>query len=60
MYSIVYYITYMTYANAHNGAVAAKVRKINQAHISTEKAINDDVHHNDPVTSQVDRRSLEL
>ena len=48
----------MPYANAYNGAVAAKVRKINQAHISTEKAINDDVQHNDPVTSQVESMAL--
>jgi len=48
----------MPYANAYNGAVAAKVRKINQTHISTEKAINDDVQHNDPVTSQVESMAL--
>jgi hypothetical protein len=48
----------MPYANAYNGAVAAKVSKINQAHISTEKAINDDVQHNDPVTSEVESMAL--
>ena len=48
----------MPYANAYNGAVAAKVRKINQAHISTENAINDDMPQNDPVTSQVESMAL--
>ena len=48
----------MPYANAYNGAVAAKVRKINQAHISTENVINDDVQQNEPVTSQVESMAL--
>ena len=35
-----------------------KVRKINQARASTENAINDDVHPNGPVTSQVESVAL--
>ena len=48
----------MPYANAYNGEVAKKVRKINQAHISTENAINDNVQSTDPVTSQVESMAL--
>ena len=48
----------MPYANAYNGEVAKKVRKINQAHISTENAINDNVLSTDPVTSQVESMAL--
>ena len=48
----------MPYANAYNGAVAMKVRKINQARISSENADNDDIVANDPVTSQVESMTL--
>jgi len=48
----------MPYANTYNGVVAAKVRKISQAHISTENAINDNLPQNDPVTSQVESMAL--
>ena len=48
----------MPYDNAYNGAVAVKVRKINQAHIRTENVDNDNVQANDPVTSQVESMAL--
>ena len=48
----------MPYANTYNGQVAVKVRKIIPARVSTENAINDDVHPNDPVTSQVESMAL--
>ena len=48
----------MPYDNAYNGAVAGRVRKINQAHIRTENVANDDVQANDPVTSQVESMAL--
>ena len=48
----------MPYDNAYNGAVAGKVRKINQARVSTENTINDNVQQNDPVTSQVESMAL--
>ena len=48
----------MPYANAYNGAVAAKVRKINQKHIITENATNNNVQPTDPVTSQVESMAL--
>ena len=48
----------MPYANTYNGVVAAKVRKINQARISTENVLNDNVQPNDPVTSQVESMAL--
>ena len=48
----------MPYDNAYNGAVAGKVRKINQARVSTENVINDNLQPNDPVTSQVESMAL--
>ena len=48
----------MPYDNAYNGAIAAKVRKINQARISTENVINDNVQPTNPVTSQVESMAL--
>ena len=48
----------MPYANTYNGVVAAKVRRINQARVSTENVINDNVQPNDPVTSQVESMAL--
>ena len=48
----------MPYDNAYNGAVAGKVRRINQARVSTENAINDNAQPNDPVTSQVESMAL--
>ena len=48
----------MLYANTYNGVVAAKVRRINQARVSTENVINDNVQPNDPVTSQVESMAL--
>ena len=48
----------MPYSNAYNGAVAAKVKKIKQAHISTENVINDNVQPTDPVTSHVESMAL--
>ena len=48
----------MPYDNAYNGAVAGKVRKINQARVSTENTINDNLQQNDPVTSQVESMAL--
>ena len=48
----------MPYANAYNKAVATRVQQINQRHINTENAINDDAPPNDPVTSQVEAMSL--
>ena len=48
----------MPYANTYNGVVAAKVRRINQARVSTEIVIKDNVQPNDPVTSQVESIAL--
>ena len=48
----------MPYDNAYNGAVAGKVRKINQARVSTENVIRNNLQPNDPVTSQVESMAL--
>ena len=44
-------------ANKYNGEVAMQVRKVNQAHISTETAINDNSPRSD-IISQVEPMAL--